>query len=86
MAFFVRLCYNMFIDDSKGVVYIMKIKKDMFNFLLAKKGLTKAEACRELKLSVHTVNNWLHKNVKTPPGKAMYIADYLGVELNVVFN
>ena len=86
MAFFVRLCYNMFIDDSKGVVYIMKIKKDMFNFLLAKKGLTKAEACRELKLSVHTVNNWLHKATRTPLGKAMYVAEYLEAELEEVFS
>lgn len=63
----------------------MNIKKDVFNFLLAKMGKTKTEACRELKLSVNTVNNWLHKGIKTPTGKAMYIAEYLGVELSTIF-
>lgn len=39
----------------------MYIKKDMFAYFLAKKRISKKEACKELKLSVNTVNNWLHK-------------------------
>lgn len=70
---------------KRGCIF-MKLNKDMFNYLLAKKGVTKTEACRELKLSVNTVNNWLHKGIKTPIGKAMYISEYLGAELNVVFS
>lgn len=62
------------------------IKKDVFMYLLAKKGKSKASACRELKISVNTVNNWLHKGIKTPLGKAMYLSEYFGVELETVFD
>ena len=62
------------------------IKKDVFMYLLAKKGKSKAGACRELNISVNTVNNWLHKGIKTPLGKAMYVAEYLEAELETVFN
>ena len=63
----------------------MYIKKDMFAYFLAKKGISKKEACKELKLSVNTVNNWLHRKVKTPVWKAIYVAEYLNADLEMVF-
>lgn len=64
----------------------MFIKKDVFMYLLAKKGISKAGACRDMKISVNTVNNWLHKATRTPLGKAMYVAEYLEAELEEVFS
>lgn len=64
----------------------MYMKKNVFGYLLAKKGITKKKACEELKLSVNTVNNWLHRNVKTTVGKAMYISEYFNVELEELFD
>lgn len=55
-------------------------------YLLAKKGKSKAGACREMNISVNTLNNWLHKNTKTPVGKAMYVAEYLEADVEEVFS
>ena len=65
---------------------MLLIKKDVFMYLLAKKGKSKAGACRELNISVNTVNNWLHRGTKTSLGKAMYVSEYLEVELEEVFS
>lgn len=62
------------------------IKKDVFMYLLAKKGKSKAGACREMNISVNTINNWLHKNTKTPVGKALYVAEYLEADIEEVFS
>lgn len=70
---------------AKGL-FIMNIKKDIFNLMLLKKRISKKEACNQLGFSVNTVNNWLHKNIRTPVAKAMYIAEYFGVELDYMFN
>lgn len=64
----------------------MLLKKDVFMYLLAKKGKSKAGACREMNISVNTLNNWLHKNTKTPVGKAMYVAEYLEADVEEVFS
>ena len=55
-------------------------------YLLAKKGKSKAGACREMNISVNTINNWLHKNTKTPVGKALYVAEYLEADIEEVFS